>query len=169
MDYDVLLAGGGLANGLIALRLAQARPEVRVGIVEAGKTIGGNHTWSSFALDLTPAQREWTAPLFAYRWDRYQVRFPGQTRKLEAGYGSCTSENLAAEVARALPKARVMTDMPIVALTPTSVTLADQRVLTATTSPAGWAPPAGAAAPSPVPKPPAMTLMKLRFMARHMM
>ena len=77
MDYDILLAGGGLANGLIALRLAQTRPEVRVGIVEAGKAVGGNHTWSSFAEDLTPEQREWTAPLFAYRWDRYEVRFPG--------------------------------------------------------------------------------------------
>ena len=131
MDYDILLAGGGLANGLIALRLAQTRPEVRVGIVEAGKVIGGNHTWSSFAEDLTPEQRDWTAPLFAYRWDSYEVRFPGQTRRLEAGYGSCTSENLAAEVARVMPKGSVMTDMPIVAVTPTSVTLADQRVLTA--------------------------------------
>ena len=38
------------------------------------------------------------------------------------------------------------------------------------TSPAGCAPPAAAAgAPPPVPKPPAMTLMKLRFIARHMM
>jgi hypothetical protein len=38
------------------------------------------------------------------------------------------------------------------------------------TSPAGCAPPAaGAGAPPPVPKPPAMTLMKLRFIARHMM
>jgi lycopene beta-cyclase len=131
VDYDVLLAGGGLANGLIALRLAQTRPQVRVGIVEAGKVIGGNHTWSSFARDLTPEQQEWTAPLFAYRWDSYEVRFPGQTRHLDAGYGSCTSENLAREVAKALPPSAVLTNIPIVAVTPTSVTLADQRVLTA--------------------------------------
>ena len=31
------------------------------------------------------------------------------------------------------------------------------------------APPAAAGAPPPVPKPPAITLMKLRFIARHMM
>ena len=46
MDFDLILAGGGLANGLIALRLAATRPEVRVAIVEGGGQIGGNHTWS---------------------------------------------------------------------------------------------------------------------------
>ena len=44
----------------------------------------------------------------------------------------------------------------------------DPAALTGTTSPAGCTPGA-AGAPSPVPKPPAITLMKLRFIARHMM
>ena len=131
MDHDIILAGGGLANGLIALRLAQVRPDVRVAIVEAGAVVGGNHTWSSFAQDLTPAQREWTAALFAYRWDRYSVRFPAQQRTLEAGYGSCTSELLAQAVAAVVPPERILTGIPIAVVTPTSVTLADQRVLTA--------------------------------------
>ena len=131
MDYDIILAGGGLANGLIALRLAQTRPDVRVAIVEAGPVLGGNHTWSSFANDLTPEQREWTAPLFAYRWDNYCVRFPAHSRTLQAGYGSCTSELLAQAVNNALPSGAVMTGVPVVAVSPTSVTLADQRVLTA--------------------------------------
>jgi lycopene beta-cyclase len=131
VDFDIILAGGGLANGLIALRLAQTRPDVRVGIVESGPALGGNHTWSSFANDLTLAQREWTAPLFAHRWDNYAVRFPAHSRTLQAGYGSCTSELLAEAVIKALPPAAVMTGMPVAALTPTSVTLADQRVLTA--------------------------------------
>ncbi|MGI4878583.1 MAG: lycopene cyclase family protein, partial [Janthinobacterium lividum] len=47
MDFDLILAGGGLANGLIALRLAAQRPGLRVAIVEASAGIGGNHTWSS--------------------------------------------------------------------------------------------------------------------------
>jgi lycopene beta-cyclase len=131
LDFDIILAGGGLANGLIALRLAQTRPDVRVCIIESGAALGGNHTWSSFANDLTPEQREWTRPLFAYHWDNYAVRFPAHSRTLNAGYGSSTSELLAAAVEAALPKGAVMTDMPVVALTPTSVTLADQRVLTA--------------------------------------
>lgn len=131
MDFDLILAGGGLANGLIALRLAELRPELRVAIVEAGATIGGNHTWSSFAGDLTAEQRRWTAPLFAHRWDSYEVRFPAHSRRLEAGYGSATSDLLAEAVGKALPPQHILTGTPIVAITPTSVTLADQRTLTA--------------------------------------
>ena len=100
VDSDIILAGGGLANGLIALRLAQLRPDVRVTIVESGPTLGGNHTWSSFRNDLTPAQQQWTAPLFEHRWDNYEVRFPRLQRRLDSGYGSATSERLAAEIAR---------------------------------------------------------------------
>ncbi len=131
MHQDLILAGGGLANGLIALRLAQLRPEVKVTIVESGGALGGNHTWSSFTADLTPEQRVWTAPLFENRWDHYEVRFPQRQRRLEAGYGSATSGRLAAEVAKVVPPERILTSMPVVAVTPTSVTLADQRVLTA--------------------------------------
>lgn len=131
MHHDLILAGGGLANGLVALRLAQLRPEVKVTIVESGGVLGGNHTWSSFAADLTPEQRLWTAPLFEHRWDHYEVRFPRLRRRLEAGYGSATSGRLAAEVARVVPPERILTALPVVAVTPTSVTLADQRVLTA--------------------------------------
>ena len=125
-----MLAGGGLANGLIALRLSQLRPDVRVAIVEAGPTIGGDHTWSSFGLDINEAQRRWTQALFAHRWDCYSVRFPRHDRTLNVGYGSSNSERLAAAVAAALPPEHIFTGVPVAALSPTSVTLADQRVLT---------------------------------------
>ena len=131
MDFDIILAGGGLANGLIAMRLAAVRPEVRVAIVESGPAIGGNHTWSSFAADLSPEQQLWTASLFEHRWQHYDVRFPRLQRRLESGYGSATSERLAAAVAAVLPPNAIFTAMPVVALTPTTVTLGDQRVLTA--------------------------------------
>lgn len=131
MDFDIILAGGGLANGLIALRLAAVRPDVRVGIVESGPVLGGNHTWSSFTGDLSPEQQQWTAPLFEHRWSHYEVRFPHLQRRLNAGYGSATSERLAAAVTAALPPAAIITGVPVVAISPTRVTLADQRVLTA--------------------------------------
>jgi lycopene beta-cyclase len=130
-DYDLILAGGGLANGLIALRLAQLKPALRVAIVEAGAVVGGNHTWSSFAEDLTPEQRAWTAPLFRHRWQRYAIRFPDHGRWIEQGYGSVPSESLADAVAAALPASHVLAGCPIAALDATSVTLADQRRLTA--------------------------------------
>ncbi|MGI4875851.1 MAG: lycopene beta-cyclase CrtY [Janthinobacterium lividum] len=129
MDFDLILAGGGLANGLIALRLAATRPGLRVAIVEGGASIGGNHTWSSFEADITPAQVAWTAPLMAHRWDRYSIRFPAHSRTLVSGYRSATSERLADAVAETA--ATVLTDSAVVALTPTSVTLGDGRVLTA--------------------------------------
>ena len=131
MDFDIILAGGGLANGLTALRLATLRPELRVAVVEAGDRIGGNHTWSSFEADITPAQVAWTAPLMAHSWDRYSIRFPTHERTLASGYRSATSARLAAAVAAALPADRLLTGCPIVDVGPTSVTLADQRRLTA--------------------------------------
>ena len=53
----VVSVGGGLANSLIAYRLAQTRPELEPLIVEAER-LGGNHTWCFHATDLTPAQRD---------------------------------------------------------------------------------------------------------------
>ncbi len=129
MDFDLILAGGGLANGLIALRLAAVRPDVRVAIVEGAEQVGGNHTWSSFAADISPEQVGWTDPLMAHRWDRYSIRFPDHGRTIVQGYRATTGERLAAAVA-ATP-ATVLTGVPVAALTPTSVTLADQRTLTA--------------------------------------
>src|SRR6478609_9531929 len=41
-DCDVAIVGGGLAGGLIALALAEARPEVSVRLIEAGAAPGGN-------------------------------------------------------------------------------------------------------------------------------
>lgn len=131
VDADLVLAGGGLANGLIALRLAQLRPDVKVVIIEAGASIGGDHTWSSFGLDINAEQRRWTQPLFAHRWDSYSVRFPRHSRTLDVGYGSSNSAKLAEAVAKALPPERIITGVPVVAISPTQVTLADQRVINA--------------------------------------
>ena len=129
MDFDIVLVGGGLSNGLIALRLAQLRPEISVAIVEAGDTIGGDHIWSSFDDDMDPEQRRWTDPLIAYRWDEYTVRFPKRVRRIGAGYRTATSVLLDTAVRAAVPPDHILTRTSVVALDATSVTLADQRVL----------------------------------------
>lgn len=131
MNLDILIAGGGLAGGLTALRLATVRPGLRVGIVEAGARLGGNHTWSSFAGDISAEQRRWTQPLIAHEWQDYAIRFPRHGRTIPAGYRSATSERLDAAVRAALPAERLFQGVPVVSLDPTSVTLADQRVLRA--------------------------------------
>ena len=130
-DVDVLLLGGGLSAGLIALALKRHRPELRVALVEAGEHFGGNHTWSSFGSDLSEEGRALVAPLIAHRWGDYEVRFPGYRRRLANGYQSATSERLDAALREAVPERWRFTGVSAVDVAPDRVVLSDQRVLRA--------------------------------------
>jgi len=127
---DLLLAGGGLANGLIAYRLAQRRPEVSFRLVEGGERLGGRHTWSFFASDLGP-ESDWIAPLVTRSWDRYDVRFPKRRRRVACGYRSISSEQFH-EVLTAALGDRVITSAPIASLDGRGLTLQDGRRLSGT-------------------------------------
>jgi len=129
-DYDLILAGGGLANGLIAWRLRIERPELRILVLEQDDTLGGNHTWSFHDGDLDARQREWIAPLVSTRWPRYQVRFPDYTRTLESGYASILSEDFARVLAPALEGA-LRLRARVTRVTPTAAELASGEVLRA--------------------------------------
>jgi len=128
--YDLILAGGGLANGLIAWRLRSGQPGLRLLVLEQGERLGGNHTWSFHDSDVDAAQRAWLAPLISAHWPTYDVRFPDMTRTLDSGYASIAADRFAQVVGAALGPA-LRTGVRIDALTPTSVTLADGTVLTA--------------------------------------
>ncbi|SMD08569.1 lycopene beta-cyclase [Fulvimarina manganoxydans] len=93
---DIALIGGGLANGLVAWRLAELRPELSFVLLEAGPELGGNHTWSFHGEDLTPDELRWFAPFVTYRWDRNLVRFPNRHRRLSSAYLSVSSERFRA-------------------------------------------------------------------------
>ena len=121
--WDVILVGGGLANGLIAYRLRERRPDLRVLLLERGRVAGGNHTWSSHESDITEAQRRWVEPFVSYRWPHYDVAFPGFTRLVGLGYTTVTSERFADVLRNAGVKVRTGTEA--VAVTPKSVRLAD--------------------------------------------
>ncbi|MBO1073473.1 lycopene beta-cyclase CrtY [Roseomonas marmotae] len=127
-EIDLLLVGGGLANGLIALRLRQRHPGLRLALVEAGATLGGIHTWSFFEQDLTPAQRAWIAPLVAHRWDGYEVRFPARRRQLSSGYASITSARFHDQLMASLP-GMVRLEAPVARLAADHAELADGTIL----------------------------------------
>lgn len=131
MHFDLLLAGGGLSAGLIALALKQTRPELRVAIVEEGAAFGGNHIWSCFESDLSERGRELAAPLVACRWPQYSVRFPGFTRALRSSYQSVTSERLHDALMLALNDGARFLSARIVEIAPDHVLLADGRRLEA--------------------------------------
>ena len=117
---SVILAGGGLANGLIAYRLATTRPDVRLQLIEGEARLGGHHTWSFHTGDLLASEREWLAPFVERRWESYDVAFPGLRRRLTGGYHSITSERFHAVVTRSLGD-RVRLGAPIGGVTPHAV------------------------------------------------
>jgi lycopene beta-cyclase len=127
-DADLLLLGGGLANGLIAWRLRLQRPDIRILVLEAGDTLGGNHTWSFHAGDLTPAQHEWLAPLVEHRWSGHSVRFPCGVRSLQGGYASIPSSRFHA-VLHAELGAALRFGVAAEPVGPTQVRLADGTLL----------------------------------------
>ena len=122
MTYDLILAGGGLANGLIAWRLKQLRPELRVLCIEEQPHMGGNHTWSFHEGDLSAEQHRWLQPLVVQRWAAYDVHFPQRSRRLNSGYASITSERFADVIQADLGDA-LHTGQRITRLTPSAVVM----------------------------------------------
>lgn len=100
--YDLVLVGGGLQNGLIALCALHANPMCRIAVVEAGPSLGGNHTWCVHAGDIPASARSWFEPLVVTRWPVYDVSFPGLTRTLASSYAYVSSERFARVVSTSL-------------------------------------------------------------------
>jgi len=93
--YDLVLVGGGLQNGLIALACLARDPGLRIALVERAERPGGNHTWALHAGDVPSAARAFVEPLIEQRYDAYDVRFPTLWRTLHAPYAVITSARFA--------------------------------------------------------------------------
>lgn len=130
MRADVVLVGGGLANGLIALRLRTLRPDLRVILLEREKRIGGEHTWCHFGTDVSPGISGWLRPLIVHRWSDYEVRFPGHGRTLKTPYLAITSQRLHEAVSAALGQDAWLSATAS-EVSPHQVTLTDGRRITA--------------------------------------
>lgn len=127
---DVVLVGGGLANGLIALRLRALRPDLRVILLEREKRIGAEHTWCHFGTDVSPGISGWLRPLIVHRWTDYDVRFPGHVRTLKTPYLAITSQRLHEAVSAVLGQDAWL-GATASEVSPHQVTLTDGRRITA--------------------------------------
>ncbi len=129
-DGAVILVGGGLANALIGLRLAQRYPDLRIIMVEAAPEICGNNTWSFHATDVDAEDYAFLRPVIRTEWPGQQVLFPGFERRLTTGYATITSEKMRAAV-HACAAIETKTNAQVKDLGENHVVLADGNRLTA--------------------------------------
>ena len=94
----MVLVGGGLQNGLIALAALRASPDLRIAMIERADSISGNHTWCFQRRDVPASIAPVVDAITTYRWDGYTVHFPCGQRSIDEPYAGTTSTALAAAV-----------------------------------------------------------------------
>jgi len=129
-SHDVLLVGGGLQNGLIALACLTQRPDLRLVVIERETALGGNHTWCVHSGDVPDGAAAFIEPLITHRYEAYDVRFPGFARTVQAPYAAITSERFD-RVLRARLGDRVRLGRSALQVGPDRVVLDDGEELTA--------------------------------------
>lgn len=122
----MLLVGGGLANSLVALRLAALRPRLRVTLLEREAARDDAHTWCMFRSDVPDSTWRWLQPLFDQHWSGYSVAFPAFRRELSTGYARLSGPRLALAVEMALGP-RLLRGVTVAELAPDGATTTDGR------------------------------------------
>lgn len=128
---DIAILGGGLAGGLTALALTALRPDLRLLVIEAGQTCGGNHVWSFFDSDIAKEDRWLVEPLIVARWNEHRVRFASGERHLPVGYASITGTRLDAVLESRLPRGAILRGAAVTACGADHALLADGRRIAA--------------------------------------
>lgn len=124
----LVFVGGGLQNALIALAALERDPAAHLVVLERGARPCGNHTWSFHATDVPGPLKPLLARVAEHRWPDYDVQFPTDRRRVALGYGSVSSEAMAAALIDAIdaaPNATLRTGAEVVAIDARGVTLAD--------------------------------------------
>lgn len=124
--HDLVIVGGGLAGGLIALALHRHAPKCRFLLVEAGRTLGGHHRWSWFETDLRPQARALMEGFTLNGWDEgYDITFPRLGRTLPTSYRSLASAEFHRALMAELPEDSVLLGARAADIDGDGVTLAD--------------------------------------------
>jgi lycopene beta-cyclase len=100
----VIILGGGLWGGLLALRLKLDRPDVTFVLHEAQDKLGGNHTWSFHETDVAPENMKWLSSIIRTSWNGYDVKFPEYTKHITVPYHSISSEKFNHVIQKILSK-----------------------------------------------------------------
>lgn len=100
------LVGGGLFNGLLALRLLQRGRDFR--LFEKGPALVGDHTWSFHEHDISEQDLQWLEPMVTCSWPRHSVEFPEFRRTLNSGYLTLRSADLRKELHARIPSERIV-------------------------------------------------------------
>lgn len=130
--HDIVIVGGGLAGGLIALALHRHAPDCRFVVVEAGRSLGGHHRWSWFETDIRPKARALMSGFALNGWDEgYDITFPRLGRTLPTSYRSLASAEFHRALTAELPPECVMLDTKAASLDAGGVTLVDGTRLAA--------------------------------------
>lgn len=97
-DYDVIFVGGGLAAGLAAYLLKIEQPDVRLLLLDSGRSVGWDQTWSFQVLEgssdtsrtgvFRAPLSSWLSPFISGYWSEYEVQFPHLQRVLQTPYVS---------------------------------------------------------------------------------
>ena len=87
-EFDYILVGGGLQNGLIAAAIRERQSAARIALIERGDRLGGNHTWCFHRTDVDDGARDWLEPFVSHRWPGYRVLFPHRTRTIDEEYAA---------------------------------------------------------------------------------
>lgn len=131
LDCDIAILGGGLAGGLIALAVHQARPDIRLRLIDADEVLGGNHIWSFFEGDVDAAGMALIEPLITHRWADYEVRFPAHSRTLAMAYHSIRSDQFDQVLRATLPDDAIQTGTRVASASEDHVVLDDGREIAA--------------------------------------
>jgi len=130
MTQRLIIAGGGLSGVLTAMAFATHRPEIELTVLEAGPTLGGDHTWSFYETDLEGAASDLVAPFVCYAWDGYETNFQGFFRAFSTGYRTVMSPQLHSVAMERLGH-RVRLNAPVLSVDSEGVTLKDGERLEA--------------------------------------
>lgn len=130
--YDLVLLGGGLANGLIAAAALHTRPSLRIAVVEQRDSLCSAKTWCFHDSDVAhvPQAWSWLRPFVTHQWPGYEVKFESYQRHFDSPYSCIAGEHFGQVLARCLnvPDVKVLLNTTAV-LNDNTVTLSDGRVL----------------------------------------